>query len=207
MSIFAALPSSPAASALDALSPLANPSKNKAAGKVSSAATTAGPGSTGSGTTGSDAFSVNNLGSTFLNLLVQELQNQDPTSPMDPTAMVGQMISLNQLSQLISINSALTPAAAGASPSAHAVGAIGSSAAANASAAAIQASLAAMSPATAAPPDSATTLGGAPSPTLNAGAIPAGSAAAAIAYGRGLIQGTPSEPLDLSRFKFISGGK
>jgi flagellar basal-body rod modification protein FlgD len=44
------------------------------------------------------------LGSTFLKLLSQELQNQDPTSPMDPTAMVGQMISLNQLDQLISIN-------------------------------------------------------------------------------------------------------
>jgi flagellar basal-body rod modification protein FlgD len=47
------------------------------------------------------------IGSTFLNLLVQELQNQDPTNPVDSTAMVGQMISLNQLDQLISINSTL----------------------------------------------------------------------------------------------------
>jgi flagellar basal-body rod modification protein FlgD len=44
------------------------------------------------------------LGTTFLSLLAQELQNQDPTAPVDPTAMVGQMISLNQLEQLISIN-------------------------------------------------------------------------------------------------------
>lgn len=53
------------------------------------------------------------LGSTFLKLLSQELQNQDPTSPMDPTAMVGQMISLNQLDQLISINQELGQASSG----------------------------------------------------------------------------------------------
>ena len=48
------------------------------------------------------------LGATFLNLLSTELQNQDPTAPVDSTAMVGQMISLNQLDQLISINQTLT---------------------------------------------------------------------------------------------------
>jgi flagellar basal-body rod modification protein FlgD len=47
------------------------------------------------------------LGTTFLTLLAQELQNQDPTAPVDPTAMVGQMISLNQLEQLITINQTL----------------------------------------------------------------------------------------------------
>jgi flagellar basal-body rod modification protein FlgD len=36
------------------------------------------------------------------------LQNQDPTAPVDSTAMVGQMISLNQLDQLISINQTVT---------------------------------------------------------------------------------------------------
>ena len=64
---------------------------------------------TGTTSTGSGSLSVGNLGTTFLGLLAQELQNQDPTSPMDPTAMVGQMISLNQLDQLISINQNLTP--------------------------------------------------------------------------------------------------
>jgi flagellar basal-body rod modification protein FlgD len=48
------------------------------------------------------------LGTTFLSLLAQELQNQDPTAPVDPTAMVGQMISLNQLEQLIGINQAIS---------------------------------------------------------------------------------------------------
>jgi flagellar basal-body rod modification protein FlgD len=36
------------------------------------------------------------------------LQNQDPTAPVDSTAMVGQMISLNQLDQRISINQTVT---------------------------------------------------------------------------------------------------
>jgi flagellar hook assembly protein FlgD len=63
------------------------------------AAATTGSSTSSSGTT--------DVGSTFLSLLVKELQNQDPTAPMDSTAMVGQMISLNQLEQLTSINQAV----------------------------------------------------------------------------------------------------
>lgn len=62
------------------------------------------------GTTSSTTSSSSDLSSTFLNLLATELQNQDPTAPVDSTAMVGQMISLNQLDQLISINQILTTA-------------------------------------------------------------------------------------------------
>jgi flagellar basal-body rod modification protein FlgD len=58
--------------------------------------------------TGSDSSTASGVGSTFLNLLATELQNQDPTAPVDSTAMVGQMISLNQLDQLISINQTVT---------------------------------------------------------------------------------------------------
>src|SRR6201995_3622596 len=54
--------------------------------------------------------SLQSIQSTFLTLLVQELQNQDPTAPMDSTQMVGQMISLNQLDQLASINQVVTSA-------------------------------------------------------------------------------------------------
>lgn len=54
--------------------------------------------------------SLQSIESTFLTLLVQELQNQDPTAPMDSTQMVGQMISLNQLDQLASINQVVTDA-------------------------------------------------------------------------------------------------
>src|ERR1700730_13933631 len=64
--------------------------------------------------TGSGSSTASGVGSTFLNLLATELQNQDPTAPVDSTAMVGQMISLNQLDQLISINQTLTgPTATG----------------------------------------------------------------------------------------------
>jgi flagellar basal-body rod modification protein FlgD len=57
--------------------------------------------------TGSSSPSSTSLQETFLNLLVTEMQNQDPTSPVDPTQMVGQLVSLNQLDQLIAINSTL----------------------------------------------------------------------------------------------------
>jgi flagellar basal-body rod modification protein FlgD len=45
---------------------------------------------------------------TFMTMLITELQSQDPTSPMDPAAMVGQMFSMNQLQQLIQINQTLS---------------------------------------------------------------------------------------------------
>ncbi len=74
-------------------------------GATAKAATGTTPSSSSSTTSSTDA-----IGSTFLSLLVQELQNQDPTAPMDSTAMVGQMISLNQLNQLTNINQVLSKA-------------------------------------------------------------------------------------------------
>jgi len=50
---------------------------------------------------------TDNLDVSFLNLLITELQSQDPTAPMDATQMVGQMVSLNQLDQLIAIHQIL----------------------------------------------------------------------------------------------------
>jgi flagellar basal-body rod modification protein FlgD len=85
---------------LNTLQPAATSGLRRAiSGKASPAATT--------GTTSSSS-TASGLDSTFLNLLATELQNQDPTAPVDSTAMVGQMISLNQLDQLISINQAVT---------------------------------------------------------------------------------------------------
>lgn len=81
---------------------LSSRTKAKAADTTTGATTsTSAAGSTASQT------SLSSLGSTFLKLLTQELQNQDPTAPMDSTQMVGQMISLNQLDQLASINQLL----------------------------------------------------------------------------------------------------
>lgn len=45
----------------------------------------------------------------FLSLLVTEMKNQDPTQPTDPNAYIQQLVGVNSLQQLISINQALTP--------------------------------------------------------------------------------------------------
>lgn len=67
-------------------------------------------GTQGANSSSTSSDSLQSIESTFLSLLVQELQNQDPTAPMDSTQMVGQMISLNQLDQLASINQVVTNA-------------------------------------------------------------------------------------------------
>jgi flagellar basal-body rod modification protein FlgD len=59
-------------------------------------------GSTGSNGPTSDSL-ANSSSDLFLQLLVAQLKTQDPTSPMDPTQMVGQMLSMNQLNELIQI--------------------------------------------------------------------------------------------------------
>ena len=50
---------------------------------------------------------ANNASDLFLKLLVAQLKTQDPTSPMDPTQMVGQMLSMNQLNELVQIRQLL----------------------------------------------------------------------------------------------------
>jgi len=83
----------------DTLKPATKAALGKTASAKTNAASNADTSSSSSST--SDA---SGLGTTFLSLLASELENQDPTAPVDPTAMVGQMISLNQLEQLISID-------------------------------------------------------------------------------------------------------
>jgi flagellar basal-body rod modification protein FlgD len=46
--------------------------------------------------------------SDFLTLLVAEMKNQDPTQPTDPNAYIQQLVGVNSLQQLISINQDLT---------------------------------------------------------------------------------------------------
>lgn len=101
MSLATSLFSNPLQTALTAAT--AKPKTTPATGTSSTSGTSTS--STSSATSGTDS-----IGTTFLSLLVQELQNQDPTAPMDSTAMVGQMISLNQLDQLTNINQTLTNA-------------------------------------------------------------------------------------------------
>src|SRR3954470_12404802 len=59
-------------------------------------------GSTNKSSTSTDAL-ANSSSDLFLQLLIAQLKTQDPTSPMDPTQMVGQMLSMNQLNELIQI--------------------------------------------------------------------------------------------------------
>lgn len=66
--------------------------------------------STGAASPLGSSNSAGDAQSTFISLLVTELQAQDPTQPMSPDQMVGQMFSMNQLEQLISINQTLTSA-------------------------------------------------------------------------------------------------
>jgi flagellar basal-body rod modification protein FlgD len=69
---------------------------------VSGTSSATGTTDTGS-TSAAAAKSASSMDGTFLKLLTTELQNQDPTAPMDSTQMVSQMISLNQLNQTIAI--------------------------------------------------------------------------------------------------------
>jgi flagellar basal-body rod modification protein FlgD len=83
----------------------------KSTGTKANASSTTGTTTSTSASSGSPA----SIGATFLSLLAQELQNQDPTAPVDSTAMVGQMISLSQLGQLVSMNQILSAASSTAS--------------------------------------------------------------------------------------------
>lgn len=62
-------------------------------------------GSTGTGSSSTNG-SLDQLTneSTFLQLLVAQIQNQDPLNPTDSIQFVGQLVSFSQLEQLLSIN-------------------------------------------------------------------------------------------------------
>lgn len=55
----------------------------------------------------SSSSSASDTSANYLQLLIAELQAQDPTSPLDPNQMTAQIVSLNQLDQLIQIRSIL----------------------------------------------------------------------------------------------------
>jgi len=159
----------------------ANASLTKAGPKAAATSTSGTATSTASqATTG--------IGSTFLNLLVQELQNQDPTAPMDSTQMVGQMISLNQLDQLISINADLTPTTTTKSTTGQAVGGVTANAAGANSATTLAAQQALMANALGSPSSIMSQL--TPNATLNAAAQSASNGGA----------------LNLTNFNSIFGG-
>jgi len=61
------------------------------------------------GSTNSTASGATITSNDFLTLLVSELKNQDPTQPTDPNAYIQQLVGVNSLQQLISINQELAP--------------------------------------------------------------------------------------------------
>jgi flagellar basal-body rod modification protein FlgD len=95
------------AAATTVASSLARPKATlQSTAKVAQATNGAGSGAT---TTGSAAGAATITSSDFLTLLVSELKNQDPTQPTDPNAYIQQLVGVNSLQQLISINQDLTP--------------------------------------------------------------------------------------------------
>jgi flagellar basal-body rod modification protein FlgD len=63
---------------------------------------------TGSSSSSSVGSSNSTLGAnSFITLLAAQLQAQDPTSPMDPSQMMGELVSLNTLQTLTNIQQIL----------------------------------------------------------------------------------------------------
>jgi len=81
----------------------------------SSANTTNSPGS-------SSASSAGSLTSeqTFLQLLVAQIQNQDPLNPTDSIQFVGQLVQYSELEQLMGINQGVQTLAGGSTTTAPA---------------------------------------------------------------------------------------
>ena len=61
---------------------------------------------TGAATAGSSA-GASSIDSMFMELLITQLKNQDPLSPMDPSTFVQQLAQVTSLDQLTQINQLL----------------------------------------------------------------------------------------------------
>jgi flagellar basal-body rod modification protein FlgD len=70
-----------------------------------SAVATAKADAAGASTSADDSNPI--TANDFLTLLVTEMKNQDPTQPTDPNAYIQQLVGVNSLQQLISINQEL----------------------------------------------------------------------------------------------------
>jgi flagellar basal-body rod modification protein FlgD len=70
--------------------------------------TSSSPTSSSTGSTSSSATSGADLQTTFLKLLVTQMQNQDPTNPMDSSQMTSQLAQINTVSGIQSLNTTLS---------------------------------------------------------------------------------------------------
>ena len=85
-----------------------------------------------SSSSSSSTDSATITGNDFLQLLVTELQNQDPTANTDPNEYITQLVQVNSLEQLVQINQDLGGSSSGSTTSASGSTTLPSSAAANA---------------------------------------------------------------------------
>jgi flagellar basal-body rod modification protein FlgD len=73
-----------------------------------SATSSATSSSTSASSSTSSTSSTNSLSyNDFLTLLLAEMKNQDPTSPMDASAMVSQLATISQVGQAVQTNTTL----------------------------------------------------------------------------------------------------
>jgi len=86
----------------------ASPKAAALAAMVSSGSAATGSTSSTSSTTSTSTDNSTITANDFLTLLVSELQNQDPTQPTDPNAYITQMVGVNSLQQLVSIDQELS---------------------------------------------------------------------------------------------------
>lgn len=70
-----------------------------------------------SDSTGSSTEAATISANDFLTLLVTEMKNQDPTANSDPNEYINQLVNVNSLEQLISINQTLSGALDPSEPS------------------------------------------------------------------------------------------
>jgi len=80
---------------------------NGTGGSGSTGSTTGTTGATGtSGTSGTGTGALNQL--DFLNLMMEQLKNQDPTKPMDESAIMGQLAQFGTVSGITQLNTSFS---------------------------------------------------------------------------------------------------
>ena len=92
------------------------PPSRRTTGTSENSSTASGTSSSSSSSTSSASITAND----FLELLVTEMKNQDPTSTTDPNEYINQLVQVNSLEQLIQINQDLGGLASGTSGTANA---------------------------------------------------------------------------------------
>jgi flagellar basal-body rod modification protein FlgD len=97
------------------MSSIANPIASSSLLGSTASSSSSSSSAASSGSPGSDPLANE---STFLTLLVSQLQNQDPLNPTDSNEFVTQLTGYSQLEQLIGIHSNTTTLAGAATPAA-----------------------------------------------------------------------------------------